>query len=204
MSTLAANNQKRQKRLVIGGAVLLVPLLFVQVPRTLSMLRGSEPTAAPASAPAASQAAAEQSAPAPRAVRRPARAVGRNPFRARSGGEQASSSIAPGAIGFRLVGTVARPLPQEVPAAADDRFTVVLQSIPLRNGRLAAMRAAGDYSRQGLRGVGVLVSTRYGSLREGYYVVYAGRFRTHAAADRVVEAARSAGAPAPYVRPLRR
>jgi hypothetical protein len=43
-----AAKERRQKKLAIGGAVLLVVILAVQVPRTMKMLGGAESTTAPA------------------------------------------------------------------------------------------------------------------------------------------------------------
>lgn len=70
------------------------------------------------------------------------------------------------------------------------RYTVILSSIPISAGRRAADREARAFRRAGLPKVGILVSSRYRSLRSGYYVVYSGSYATAAAAQRAAVQAR--------------
>ena len=49
-----AAKEARQKKIAIGGAILLLAVLAFQVPRTMKMLKGAEPTAAAPAAPAPS------------------------------------------------------------------------------------------------------------------------------------------------------
>ncbi len=55
-------------------------------------------------------------------------------------------------------------------------YTDVLESIPLAAGRAFAIARAVAAGRRGLPQVGILVSSDYGSLHAGYYVVFSGIF----------------------------
>jgi hypothetical protein len=62
-------------------------------------------------------------------------------------------------------------------------YTDVLESIPQSAGQAAATARAREALRAGLRSVGVLLSSRYSSLRAGYWVVFAGIYTTQAQAQ---------------------
>ena len=199
-----ADNGRRQKRMAIGGAVLLVAALAIQGPKTLKMIRGSEPAAAPAIVDGAATPA--QAPPATESTRaavlqRPSRTT-TDPFAPR--GTHASTYITVGGAGdpgFKLVGDESivgteRAVPGTV-------LTVVLRSLPISGGRAVASDAAEQFRAKGLRRVRVLRSGDYKSLRRGYYVVTAGRFATRGAALPTLAFARRTGAENPYVRLLR-
>jgi len=84
---------------------------------------------------------------------------------------------------------VPRPLPLPRPALGSavwptsrSGYTVVLASVP-RTGGLAQAKATAVQARAaGLRRVGVLDSSRFSSLRPGYYVVFSGVYPTMSAA----------------------
>jgi hypothetical protein len=61
-------------------------------------------------------------------------------------------------------------------------WTVVLVSVPKLDGRNVAAQAARDARRRGLRGVGVLDSSRFASLHPGYWLVFVGRYESEAEA----------------------
>jgi hypothetical protein len=216
MAAVSADKRRRQQKLAIGGAVLLVVVLAIQVPRTLKMVKGtanesavpaavasSDPTSpatAPTAAPAVSPNATE---PAPKALPRGKGFRHKDPFAARPEGSGAAGAQKPkGDLGFRLV-PGAGATADTAPATKNGSFVVVLRSLPVRGGQGTALRAAADFRRRGIDSAGVLVSSRYKSLHRGYYVVHAGRFPNRLAALEGVLAARRAGAENPYVRPLK-
>jgi hypothetical protein len=77
-------------------------------------------------------------------------------------------------------------------------YTVVLESLPAAAGRANAVARARQAKRNGLKTVGVLVSSQYSSLHAGYYAVFAGIYRTQAEASAGVSAAHSKGFPDAY------
>jgi hypothetical protein len=77
--------------------------------------------------------------------------------------------------------------------AAGSGYTDVLESIPLASGRAFAVARALDARRQGLPQVGVLVSSDYGSLHAGYYVVFSGIYPSSSAASAALGGAHSHG-----------
>ena len=81
-------------------------------------------------------------------------------------------------------------------------YTVVLESIPTTAGRPLATEKGREALSAGLRDVGVLVSSEHASLHPGYYVVFSGVYESSADAERAVGAARDAGYPAAYARPI--
>jgi len=72
-------------------------------------------------------------------------------------------------------------------------YTDVLESIPLASGRAFAVARALAARRQGLPQAGVLVSSDYGSLHPGYYVVFSGIYPSTEAAAAALGRARSHG-----------
>jgi hypothetical protein len=125
----------------------------------------------------------------------------KDPFAARSAAVASPGGVRKGETGFRLVATT-RSIAVTA-ATTDGSFVVVLRSVPVAAGRGAALRAAAAFRQRGLPNAGVLLSSKYGSLRTGYYVVHAGRFSSRLAAWTTLLLARGAGADAPYVRPLK-
>jgi len=77
-------------------------------------------------------------------------------------------------------------------------WTVVLESLPAAGGRPAAVARARVAKRNGLRNVGVLVSSQYSSLHPGYYVVFAGVYGSQAAATAAISGAHAHGFPDAY------
>jgi Na+-transporting methylmalonyl-CoA/oxaloacetate decarboxylase gamma subunit len=96
---------------------------------------------------------------------------------------------------------VKEPLPVTAPARG---YTIILASIPVRNGRGAAQQVAAAARARGVGNVGVVRSSDYSTLRPGYFAVHSQLFETRAEAQRAIGRARALGYPNAYVRPLGR
>lgn len=77
-----------------------------------------------------------------------------------------------------------------------DAWTIILVSVPKNQGRAQAVAIAELARKRGLTPTGVLDSSRYPSLRPGYWMAYQGVFASEAAANgalaRVRQVSRSA------------
>ena len=82
--------------------------------------------------------------------------------------------------------------------AGQSGYTEVLESIPVGAGRDAAVARARRAKRAGIHDVGVISSAQYSSLHPGYYVVFAGIFRTAAEASAGLSDAHAKGFPDAY------
>jgi hypothetical protein len=112
-------------------------------------------------------------------------------------------------IAFVVGGTGGRGEGRALPAVTsttlpEEFYTVVLASIAADspNGQANAEQRAAQLRDRGIE-VGLLNSSDYGSLKQGYLVVYSGRFQSEGAAERHLEQLRAAGlpdGPNPYVR----
>ena len=80
-------------------------------------------------------------------------------------------------------------------------WTVVLESIPESSGQAAAHAVATRAAKAGAPATGTLVSSEYGSLRPGFYVVYSGVYASAAAAQSARRAL-AAAYPQSYVREI--
>ena len=69
-------------------------------------------------------------------------------------------------------------------------WTIVLLSVPQADGRQAATDRAEEARAGGLRRVGILNSSRFASLKPGYYVVFHGVFDSDAEATSALQRAR--------------
>ena len=99
--------------------------------------------------------------------------------------------------------TARRPARQTAPVdwpQSRSGYTVVVGSVPTTRGREAAVRQARAAIRAGLTTVGVLDSSKFASLRPGYYVIFSGSYRTVAEALAAVETTRQNGYPRAYER----
>jgi hypothetical protein len=79
-------------------------------------------------------------------------------------------------------------------------WTVVLQSLPIANGRSFALAQARAAQRAGLTQVGILDSSKFSSLHPGYYVLFSGVDTSFDDADTATAGARSRGYPRAYAR----
>jgi hypothetical protein len=96
--------------------------------------------------------------------------------------------------------TTPRPKPN-APAvwpAGESGYTNVLESLPVAAGRSNALARARRARQNGIRTVGVLLSSQYSSLHPGYYVVFAGIYRTQAEAVAGLGTAHAKGFPDAY------
>ena len=69
-------------------------------------------------------------------------------------------------------------------------WTIVLVSVPKAKGRDEAVAVAQQARTRGLRGVGVLDSSQFTSLRPGYWMTFAGRYASEAEATGSLRRAR--------------
>lgn len=83
-------------------------------------------------------------------------------------------------------------------------YTLVLESLPVSNGRSAALARARQAKRKGLDDVGILTSADYSSLHAGYYVIFAGIYRSASEASSALAAARAHGFPDAFERQITR
>ncbi len=82
--------------------------------------------------------------------------------------------------------------------AGQSGYTDVLESLPAAGGRARAVARAHQAKRNGLKTVGVLVSSQYSSLHPGYYVVFSGIYRNQSDAAAGVSLAHAKGFPDAY------
>ena len=75
---------------------------------------------------------------------------------------------------------------------ARDGWTIVLASIPKTKGRDGAVAVAQQARTRGLPRVGVLDSSRFASLRPGYWMTFTGRYQSEAEATGSLRRARAA------------
>jgi hypothetical protein len=92
---------------------------------------------------------------------------------------------------------------QLIPWPATNGYTIVLATLPLSVGAGAARAKALTALRDGLRQVGVLVSSSYPSLQPGYYVVFSGVYASLVEAQSDLNTAKSSF-PGAYARPIAR
>jgi hypothetical protein len=93
-------------------------------------------------------------------------------------------------------GSVTVPLPAAGPAlpnwpANTDAWTIVLQSIPKREGRADAVAVADAARQRRLPHVGILDSGRFASLHPGYWTVFTGVYETQPDANGALQQART-------------
>lgn len=79
-------------------------------------------------------------------------------------------------------------------------WTVVLQSLPITNGRSFALAQARNAVHSGLPQVGIINSSNYSSLHPGYYVLFTGVYSSLDDATTAATTARSKGYPRAYPR----
>jgi hypothetical protein len=82
--------------------------------------------------------------------------------------------------------------------AGQSGYTIILESLPVAQGRTTALARARQAKRGGLKEVGVLLSSDYSSLHAGYYAIFSGIYRTQAEATAGLGAAHAGGFPDAY------
>jgi hypothetical protein len=74
--------------------------------------------------------------------------------------------------------------------SGEEGWTVVLATLPQREGRRAAVERAREARRRGLPAVGILDSSRFASLHPGYWIVFSGVYTSEAEAVSALPPAR--------------
>lgn len=220
--------ERRRKQILIAGTLLFVALLALQLPRTLKLLRGpgtpggvvatpeSELTPTPTPTVDVDPTGA-------RPDLGPGKLVSLDRFAPKAlfvsqGTIGASAPPAPkipagvptAVPGFSFGTTPPPPRPSPPPASPPvprpspqrGGYVVVLASVPADSGRAEADRAARKLRAAGFRGVRVLNSGNYKTLRRGYYAVVSRAYRNRADALAARTVAHARGVARPYVRPL--
>jgi hypothetical protein len=82
--------------------------------------------------------------------------------------------------------------------AGKSGWTIILESLPVANGHDAAVAKARQAKRNGLKDVGVLVSSQYSSLHAGYYAIFSGVYQSQADASAGLSKAHAGGFPDAY------
>jgi|SRR5579884_995649 len=204
--------RRRQKVMVIVGAVVLVALFAYEIPHTLHLVRGSS-NGSPAAAPTTPTAAAP--AP-PQRIPKSLHSSG-DPFVVKSlpngdpgiGPETAghdpfaqpsvAATPAPAAASTPLPGTIVLGTPGGSRHATHG-WIVILASIPTGEGRAAAERFAGHAKNVG--SLQILNSSNRRPLRGGYWVVYTGPYTTLAQVSQRAASVHAAGYGSAYIREL--
>jgi hypothetical protein len=224
-----AAKERRQKQILAGATVLLAIVLAFQLPRILHRGGSASPAKSPTATPAPGEAAtgptatpATQEDFATRMAR--LRAFGaKDPFVTRGGATAATPAGLRLASGpwvrathfvvkdpfvMRVAGSAparhVAPRPhRRTPLAGRREYVVVLASIPIREGYEVAARIARIARERGIASARVLESSSYRSLRQGFYVVSGGTYRTQREAWRGLDSAYAHGFQKAYTRPLR-
>jgi hypothetical protein len=221
-----AAKERREKWILGVGLLLLIGLLVFEGPKTLARFRGATSAPAPAATSTAISTAGLAAAQ-PEVTTRDQAPVAafpsKDPFVAQVRDDSRKVEVPAPITGppVRAQRFVAKdPFVQQVTvdgvapghavagsgpvADVKGTFIVVLASIPAGLGRTAALRAAATARKAGVDGVGVLSSTRYATLRSGFYVVYMGPFSSLDDTLAAVTTARSQGFVTSYSRQLGR
>jgi hypothetical protein len=105
---------------------------------------------------------------------------------------------APGEPSTKPTATTPNPNALTFWPSGETGYTTVLESLPVTAGRANAVARARKAKQNGIKDVGILVSSRYSSLHPGYFVVFAGVFRTQAEASASLPSAHAKGFPDAY------
>src|SRR5262249_51483728 len=87
-------------------------------------------------------------------------------------------------------------------AGAAGKYIVVLASIPVASGHGAASQAAGAARSHGVGSVKIVDSSKYPTLRTGFFAVYSGPYPTLKELQPALETIRGQGYPSAYTRQL--
>jgi len=124
--------------------------------------------------------------------------VAKDPFKAQV--------VAPGAAETTQTAKLATPpavtqTPSDSKANAPFGFIVILRSLDTKKAGLAELKKA---RAQGLRSAGLLYSSKYTSLRHGYWVLYLSKYPSAQAADAGLQFAHTHGYGTAYRRPVKK
>jgi hypothetical protein len=222
----------RREKITLGAGILILALLLaLEGPKTLNALKGSSP--APASTATQTTAHRSQTAvaaPTTVSLKSLKNYSVKDPFVQQVGGSTSGtgtpstvSSVKAPAV--RTEHFVPKdPFAQQIQAAAPATVfvqsvashgasaaaagagstIVILASVSLQQGRLAAEKAAAGARTQGIPNVNVALSSNYPTLRRGYFAVYSGPYPTLDRALAMLETVRSLGYVNAYTRRLAR
>jgi hypothetical protein len=110
------------------------------------------------------------------------------------------TTTATGTSRLKAPGSARGPIRLTTWPASKSGWTVVLDSVPVSNGRAGALAQARQAGQLGLKDVGVIDSGQFSSLHPGYYVIFAGIYATQAEAQSAIIDAHQKGYRGPYPR----
>jgi hypothetical protein len=125
--------------------------------------------------------------------------VVKNPFKVLIGAPATTAAVAP--LAKAPVVTPAKVVKASAPVTTLVGYVVVLRSL---DSAAAARQEVKRAHAQGLVSAAILYSSRYSTLRHGYWVVYLNRYPTMAAANAGLQEARAHGYASAYRRPVRK
>ena len=111
-----------------------------------------------------------------------------------------ATTTAAGTTSLKAPGSARPPTQLTTWPAGKSGWTVVLDSVPVSNGRAGALAQARQARQLGLKHVGVIDSGQFSSLHPGYYVIFAGIYDTQAEAQSAIIDAHQKGYRGPYPR----
>jgi hypothetical protein len=125
--------------------------------------------------------------------------VTKNPFKAQLGAPAQTAAAAPLATPPHV--TPASSIQHSSASKAPAGYIVILRSL---DSRASAEQEVKKAHAQGLTGASILYSSKYTSLRRGYWVVYLSRYSSMAAANSGLQLARANGYASAYRRPIKK
>ena len=126
--------------------------------------------------------------------------VGKDPFKVQIGAPANAAPAAPLATP-PTVSTTKATHKSSTSATASSGYIVILRSL---DSKAAAQQEVKKAHAHGLSGASILYSSKYTTLRHGYWVVYLSRYATVAAANSGLQDARAHGYGSAYRRPVKK
>jgi len=127
--------------------------------------------------------------------------VEKDPFKAQIGAPTNASPAAPLAKAPSVTPAKAVAVHKTSTASGSSGYIVILRSLDSKAGAQQEVKKARAH---GLTGVGILYSSKYTTLRHGYWVVYLNKYATMAAANAGLQDARAHGYGSAYRRPVKK
>lgn len=223
-----AAKARRERILLIVGGLLLLGLLALEGPKTLKSLRGQSPAAAPAASVTATAAPAVPVGK-PVDLRAFDRFASKDPFVAQVGSGTSAVAATPNGLPatpppvrtsdfvakdpfvqqLTLLSTAPASTGTSLPAsksagarAGKAPYIVLVASVPVSSGHVAATRAAATARKSGVQNVKIVDSSSYATLRMGFYAVYSGPYATLSQALNALAFVRGHGYASAYTRRL--
>jgi hypothetical protein len=213
----------RQKVILAVFAIILLVLLAIQGPKTLNKLRGTTPQSAAVPTVATRATSAPSAEPAAKSLKAVAHFPEKDPFVPQLGTQTGSAPAAPATpapppavrtsqfvakdpfvqqLNAAAAPAVATGSPQTAQSSEHAPYIVLIASVPIAEGRGAALQAAAAARLRGVPSVRVVDSSEYPTLRSGFYAVYSGPHATLSLALSALELVRGHGYPSAYTRRL--